>query len=397
MKVALAFSGGLDTCWCIPVLREMGHEVVTVAVDVGGFSETERAEIAERSAQLGASSHHLVDAVSIYFNEIVRYLIAGNVMRGGIYPLCVGSERALQAREAATVAKQVGATAIAHGCTAAGNDQVRFEVAIRTIAPHLDLIAPVRELCPSRPEQLALLASAGLEFPSQKALYSTNSGLWGVTIGGAETTGTSQSIPEDAWQRTRGAFDIPLEERRLTLSFERGVPSGINGVKADPVDVIREVESIAAGYGIGRGIHLGETILGIKGRVAFEAPAATVIITAHRELEKLTLTKREQNVKDLVAAQYGEWVHEGLFTDPAARHVEALLESTQGRVTGEAHLLLRPGSVSVEGVESPHSLHAASRAIYGEAIGEWTATDANGFCKLYGLAGILHARAGSQA
>jgi argininosuccinate synthase len=393
LKVALAFSGGLDTCWCIPVLRDQGYEIVTVTVDVGGFSATDLEEIEQRSRQLGAVQHVVVPAAEMFFEEVLKYLIFGNVMRGGTYPLCVGSERALQAREAAKVAASLGATAVAHGCTAAGNDQIRFEIALRTLAPGLQVLAPVRDLAPSRPEQLALLQENGLEFPAHKAAYSINSGLWGVTIGGEETTGTATSIPESAWQRTQGAFDSPLAPTTHTIGFHEGVPVSLDGEALSPVQLIEVVDRLAGSYGIGRGIHLGETILGIKGRVAFEAPAPTLIIAAHRELEKLTLTKRQVALKDVVAASYGEWVHEGLFTEPAARMAEALLSGSQASVSGDVHFELRPGSVFFTGTTAPRSLHAASRAVYGEAVGEWTPEDARGFGRLYGLAGILYARA----
>lgn len=393
MKVAaLAFSGGLDTCWCIPILQRQGYEVVTVTVDVGGFTESELEEIAERSRFLGATRHILVPAAEMFFDETLRHLIAGNVMRGGVYPLCVGAERSLQARETARVANEIGAVSVAHGCTAAGNDQIRFEVALRTLAPGLEILAPVRDLAPKRPDQLALLLQHGLNFPADKAAYSVNSGLWGVTIGGEETTGTVQSIPESQWQRTKGVFDDPKPVRLVTIGFNCGIPTELDGESLGPVDLIRKLDGLAGAHGIGRGIHLGETILGIKGRVAFEAPAATVLIQAHRELEKLTLTKRQANLKDQVATLYGEWVHEGLATDPAARMAEALFDSSQVSVTGRVHLEFRIGSCFVTGVESPHSLHAASRAVYGEAVGEWTPEDAKGFCRLYGLSGVLSSR-----
>lgn len=390
--VALAFSGGLDTCWCIPTLQQQGFEVVTVCVDVGGFSASELKAIEARSKALGACDHIVIPAAEMFFDEILRFLLAGNVTRGGVYPLCVGAERALQAREAALAARKLGAHAVAHGCTAAGNDQIRFEIALRTLAPELEILAPVRDLAPSRPEQLALLKKTGLDFPSKQADYSVNSGLWGVTIGGVETTGTQRSIPEHAWLRTREAFANPLAPTDHVLSFTHGVPSALDGVSGDPVELIQRVDAVAASYGIGRGIHLGETILGVKGRVAFEAPAASVLLCAHRELEKLTLTKRQIALKDSVAASYGEWVHEGLFTEPAARQAEALLESSQATVTGEVFFTLSPGNVFVTGVTSPHSLHAASRAVYGESVGEWTPEDAKGFARLYGLAGILASR-----
>ena len=396
MKVALAFSGGLDTCWCIPVLKSQGYEVTTVTVDVGGFSPEELDQIAERSKFLGAEKHILVPAAQMFFDEILRHLIAGNVLRGNLYPLCVGSERSLQARETAKIANQIGAEAVAHGCTAAGNDQIRFEIALRTLAPHLQILAPVRDQAPNRPEQLALLKANNLDFPANKAAYSVNSGMWGITIGGEETTGTELSIPDDQWVRTKDAFTNPQPSENLSITFTQGIPTHLNNQKLSPVDLINQLDQTAVKFGIGRGIHLGETILGIKGRVAFEAPAPTVLIQAHRELEKLTLTKRQISLKDQVAASYGEWIHEGLFTEPASRMAEALFNESQKSVNGTVHITLQTGSAFVTGVTSPNSLHAASRAVYGEAVGEWTPEDAKGFSRLYGLAGILHARANGE-
>lgn len=392
MRVVLAFSGGLDTSWCIPYLLKQGHEVITVTVDVGGFSESEQQEICERSQVLGANSHVWIQAEDKFFDQMVRFLIAGNVLRGGTYPLCVGAERSLQAQEVAKIAKQVEADAVCHGCTAAGNDQFRFETAFRTYAPGMEILAPVRDETPSRAKQLSDLLDMGVEFQAEKAAYSVNSGLWGVTIGGVETTGTHDTIPESAWQRTKGAFDDFREPAAHQLRFEQGVPIAFDGAEGCPTSVIKAVDDAAAQMGIGRGIHLGETILGIKGRVAFEAPAASVILQAHRELEKLTLTKREISLKDYVATQYGDWIHEGLGTDPAARHAEALLESSQRHVTGTVQLLFRQGSCFVTGVDSPYSLHAASKAVYGESVGEWEADDARGFAKIYGLPSVIHAR-----
>ncbi len=395
-QVALAFSGGLDTCWCIPILKSQGYDVTTVTVDVGGFSQEELKEIAHCSQHLGAIKHITIPAAQMFFHEILRHLIAGNVLRGNLYPLCVGAERSLQARETAKIATQVGAEAVAHGCTAAGNDQIRFEIALRTLAPNLKILAPVRDQAPSRPDQLALLKANNLDFPANKAAYSVNSGLWGVTIGGEETTGTEYTIPEDQWLRTKDAFSEPQPSEEISITFTHGIPTHLNSTSLDPVTLITKLDQTASKYGIGRGIHLGETILGIKGRVAFEAPAATVLIQAHRELEKLTLTKRQIALKDQVAALYGEWVHEGLFTEPASRMAESLFKESQKSVTGDVHLTLHPGHAFVTGVISPRSLHAASRAVYGESVGEWTPDDAKGFARLYGLAGILHARANPE-
>jgi argininosuccinate synthase len=393
--VVLAFSGGLDTSFCIPWLREeTGRPVVTVTVDTGGLDDAARQALAERSRQLGAQAHRLVDARRAFFDETLRWLIAGNVLRGNMYPLCVGAERGLQARVVAEVAREIGAGAVAHGCTAAGNDQVRFEVALRTLAPELEIIAPIRDGGFSREAEIEFLGRHGLAWPAARGAYSINQGLWGCTIGGRETNDTIASIPESAWVMTRRAFDIPRVPVSLTVAFERGVPVSIDGNPLDPVALIEALNARAGAYGIGRGIHLGDTIFGLKGRVAFEAPAALLLIAAHRELEKLVLTARQQRVKDQLATTYGDLVHEGQFLEPACRDIEALLASMQERVSGEVKVQLRPGSVFVEGVASSFSLKAASRAIYGEAVGEWTAADARGFSRMLALPGMLAARAG---
>ncbi len=393
--IVLAYSGGLDTSFCIPWLAaSTGRPVVTVTVDTGGLDAAAAADLEARALALGAAAHHRVDARAAFFERVLRFLILGNVRRGQVYPLCVGAERVIQAQEVARAAARLGSRTVAHGCTAAGNDQVRFDVALRTLDPDLQVLAPVRDEPRPRAAQVAYLEERGLPVPPFGAAYSINRGLWGVTIGGRETLGSEGSIPEEAWVLTRGAFDEgarPAE--RHVLSFSRGVPSAWDGEALSPVALIERVEAAAAAFGIGRGIHLGETILGIKGRVAFEAPAAAVLLDAHRELEKLVLTGRQIKVKEGVAATYGDLVHEGQHLDPVCRDIEALLLSSQERVTGDVHLLLRPGQAFVEGVTSPFSLMAASRGVYGEAAGEWTAADAKGFSRMAALPGMLHARA----
>jgi argininosuccinate synthase len=397
--IVLAFSGGLDTSFCVPWLAEAyGRPVVTVTADTGGLDAAAAAALAERSRRLGAVEHRLVDGREAFFSRVLRFLVMGNVRRGQVYPLCVGAERGIQAQLVAEAARQLGSRSVAHGCTAAGNDQVRFEVALRTLAPELEVLAPVRDQPRPRAEQVAYLEARGLPVPAFGAAYSVNRGLWGVTIGGRETLDSVESIPESAWVLTRGAFEPAaraLPPRRLRLGFERGVPVAIDGEPLAPVPLLERLEETARGYGIGRGIHLGETILGIKGRVAFEAPAAEVLLTAHRELEKLTLTGRQLRVKETVAAVYGDLVHEGQHLEPVCRDIEALLLSSQARVSGEVRLLLRTGQAFVEGVSSPASLLAASRGVYGEAAGEWTAADARGFSRLAALPSMLWARAGS--
>lgn len=396
--IVLAFSGGLDTSFCIPWLKERhGAEIVTVTVDTGGLDEGARGDLESRSAALGAAAHRLVDARRPFFDETLAYLLIGNVLRGNLYPLCVGAERSLQARVVADVARELGARAVAHGSTAAGNDQVRFEVALRTLAPGLEVLAPIRDEGFSRGQEVEYLAERGFEWTRQRAAYSVNSGLWGTTIGGRETSGSTDSIPEEAWMLTRGAFDRPLPPCTIRIGFQGGRPVALDGEGLDPVALVERLNARAGSYGVGRGIHLGDTILGLKGRVAFEAPAAAVLIAAHRELEKLVLTGRQQRLKDLIAPIYGDLVHEGQFLEPACRDIEALFGHSQERVTGEARVELRPGSAFVLGVSSPWSLQAVSSGVYGEAAGEWSAADARGFARLLALPGMLHARAGDRA
>jgi argininosuccinate synthase len=396
--ILLAFSGGLDTSFLVPWLKEnQRRPVITVTVNTGGIDAAAARTLEERARALGAADHHLVDARADYFQHVLRFLIMGNVRRGQLYPLCVGAERVMQAQTIAQIAKQLETTIVAHGCTAAGNDQVRFEVALRTLAPELEILAPVRDRAFKRPEQLRFLEERKLPVPPYGAAYSVNRGLWGVTIGGKETLTSNDSIPDDAWVPSRDAFSPPRESARHTIGFTQGVPSSLDGRALEPVTLIESLEALAAPYGIGRGIHLGDTIIGTKGRVAFEAPAADVLLTSHRELEKLVLTGRQARIKDLVAQPYGDLVHEGQHLDPVCRDIEALLISSQERVSGEVKVLLRPGNAFVEGVTSPYSLMAASKGVYGEAAGEWTPADALGFSRIQALTGIFYQRAGELA
>jgi argininosuccinate synthase len=396
--IVLAYSGGLDTSFLVPwVAENTGRPVITVTVDTGGIDEAAARTLAERSRALGAIDHHQIDARADYFEQVLRFLIMGNVKRGQLYPLCVGAERVMQAQTIARMARQLGTNMIAHGCTAAGNDQVRFEVALRTLAPELEVLAPVRDKAFQRQDELDYLQKRNLPVPPFGAAYSINRGLWGVTIGGKETLTSAGSIPDSAWVLTRDAFTNPRAPQRHSISFERGRPVALDGKAMSPVQVIETLESLAAPFGVGRGIHLGDTIIGTKGRVAFEAPAAETLLTAHRELEKLVLTGRQQRIKELVAQPYGDLVHEGQLLDPVCRDIEALLLQSQERVTGDVHVLFRPGNLFIEGVESPYSLMAASKGVYGEAVGEWTPTDALGFSKIVSLTGVFARRAGERA
>jgi len=392
--IILAFSGGLDTSFCVPWLKETyGREVITATVDTGGIDAGAAVSLRERAMALGAVEHVVIDSKQDFFDSVIRYLIAGNVLRGQSYPLCVGAERGLQAARLAQLAKDRGATTVAHGCTAAGNDQVRFEVALRTLNPGLEILAPVRDNNWVREEQLKYLEDQDMPLPTQGSAYSINRGLWGITIGGQETLTSENAIPEDAWVLSANAFSDPQPPSQHTLNFEAGVPVALDGTSYSPVELIEKLEELSGRYGIGRGIHLGDTVLGTKGRVAFEAPAAITLIAVHRELEKLVLSAQQMRVKDATSAIYGDLVHEGKQLDLVCDDIEAMLSSSQRRVTGTVRFSLKPGNLFVEGVESPHSLLAATKGVYGETAGEWTAADALGYARILSLPGSLQTRA----
>ena len=396
--IVLAFSGGLDTSFCVPWLSEKYQRpVVTLTVNTGGIDAAQAESLERRAAALGAKRHLLVEARGQFFDEVIRHLIAGNVRRGHIYPLCVGAERGVQATILARTAQELGSDTVAHGCTAAGNDQFRFEMAMRALAPQITVLAPVRDESFQRREQIAYLAGRGAPELPAGGDYSINRGLWGVTIGGRETLTSANSIPEAAWVLSAGALENPLPGESHELDFEAGLPVAFNGEAMPPVDLIEMLETAGGRFGIGRGIHLGDTVLGSKGRVAFEAPAAEILLCAHRELEKLTLGAAQMRAKDTLAAIYGDLVHEGKQLDPVCRDIEAFFDSSQRRVSGRVHLELRPGAVWVRGVESPYSLLAASRGVYGESAGEWSPRDALGAARVMALPGMLHSRVATTA
>ena len=395
--IILAFSGGLDTSFCVPWLREnYGRKVITATVDTGGIDDAAAAALHDRAIELGAIEHVLLDCKKEFFDSVLRHLIAGNVRRGQFYPLCVGAERGLQASRLAELAIERGAGTVAHGCTAAGNDQVRFEVALRTLNPALEILAPVRDNNWIRKQQLAYLKEHDLPLPVQGSAYSINRGLWGITIGGQETLTSERSLPEEAWVLSADAYTKPRPASQHTLNFDSGIPVSLDGESFEPVSLIERLETLAGPYAIGRGIHLGDTVLGTKGRVAFEAPAAVTLITAHRELEKLVLSAQQSRVKESIASVYGDLVHEGKQLDPVCRDIEALLVSSQQRVTGQVGFTLRPGSLFIDGVTSPYSLLAATKGVYGEAAGEWTSEDALGYARILSLPGSLQTRAGKD-
>jgi argininosuccinate synthase len=396
--IILAFSGGLDTSFCVPWLKQTyARDVITATVDTGGIDADAALALEQRAMALGAIEHVLIDCKQDFFSDVIQHLIAGNVLRGQAYPLCVGAERGLQAARLAQLARERGATTVAHGCTAAGNDQVRFEVALRTLNPGLEILAPVRDNNWVRDEQLAYLEDHGMPPPAQGSAYSINRGLWGITIGGQETLTSQSTLPEGAWVLSPHAFSNPQPATQHSLEFAAGIPVKLDGKVLPPVALIEALEALAGAYGIGRGIHLGDTVLGTKGRVAFEAPAAITLITAHRELEKLVLSAQQMRVKDSIAAVYGDLVHEGKQLDLVCADIEAFLTSSQQRVSGVVRFSLKPGNLFIEGVESRHSLLAATRGVYGESAGEWTAADALGYARILSLPGSLQTRAGGDA
>ena len=385
---ALAFSGGLDTSYAVIALRREGFDVVTVTADTGGFAPDELETIRKRSAALGAVRHVLVDARQDVYDRFFSFVIRGNVLRGGVYPVAVGAERHAQAEALIAAAREHGCEAVAHGCTAAGNDQVRFDVAVHALAPELKLLAPIRDGMVTREESTAALREAGVDVPARQTRYSINAGLVGATVGGGETHDPWTEIPEEAFEAAGSTLDADAEERTVTIGFDAGLPVRLDDADREPLDLLARLDAAARPLGIGRGVHLGDTILGIKGRIGFVAPAATVLIAAHRELEKLVLTRRQLEVKNRAGAYLGDLLHEGLYLDPVCRDLERLVESSQARVSGDVRVRLRARGCDVLGVRSPHALLAGG-ALYGEASDRWDGRDAEGFARLYGLAARL--------
>ncbi|MGI8436447.1 MAG: argininosuccinate synthase [Chthoniobacterales bacterium] len=386
MRTLLAFSGGLDTSFCVLWLREQGHDVHTVTVNTGGFSPNELSRIEKLARDLGSASHVTIDAREELFRDYLRYLLAGNVLRGGVYPLSVSAERVCQARRVVEHGLELGADAFAHGSTGAGNDQVRFDVAFRTLAPRVQIITPIRDLALSRAQERSFLAERGFQFPEKIEQYSVNEGMWGTSIGGKETHDSWQHLPEAAYPG--GEIDPQLPPRSLTIGFAKGIPSRLEGAESEPVGMIERLNAIGREYGVGRGIHLGDTIMGIKGRVGFEAPAAHLLIGAHRELEKLVLTGQQMFWKDQLGNLYGTLLHEGQCFDPLGRDLEAFLVSSQASVTGEVRVRIFPRGFSVEGVRSAHTL-MRPEANYGEGTSLWTGEEAAAFAKVFGVPQML--------
>jgi argininosuccinate synthase len=392
--VCIAFSGGLDTTYCAVLLRREGSRVHAVTVDTGGFSTAERRTIASRARAAGVDAHVFVDARREVFEDYALPLLYGNVLRGGVYPLSVAAERAVQAKVVAKEARRVRASAIVHGSTAAGNDQFRFDAALRVLAPGIEVRAPIRDGGISREEETRFLEAAGVRIPPKTTRYSVNEGLWGTTIGGGETHDSWESPPEELFPGNPLA-KAPRRPREAVVRFARGRPVALDANRLDPLVLVEKLNALGRTYAAGRGIHLGDTILGAKGRIAFEAPAALALIAAHSELEKLVLTREQRQLKATVAETYGRLVHEGLAFEPAAADAAAFLRETQSRVTGEARLRFTPGRFEVVGVRSRHSLMRTSLVRYGESNSYLSPAEALGVGKTLALPGRLWSLAGN--
>ena len=379
-KVVLAFSGGLDTSFCVKYLsEELGYEVYTAIANTGGFSDEELASIEERAYRLGSKQHATLDITEEYYERSIKYMVFGNVLRNGTYPISVSSERIFQAMAIIQFAKEVGADCVAHGSTGAGNDQVRFDLTFQIMAPEIEIITPTRDMTLTREYEINYLKERGYVADFTKLEYSINKGLWGTSVGGKETLHSEQTLPEHAYPSQVTAEG----EESLKIGFVKGEISTVNGVEyASKVDAIRAVEAIASKYGIGRDMHIGDTIIGIKGRVGFEAAAPMLIINAHKMLEKHTLTKWQMYWKDQVGTWYGMFLHEAQYLDPVMRDIEAMLLHSQENVTGVVEIILRPLSYTLVGVESSFDLMKTDFGEYGEVNKAWSADDVKGFTKI---------------
>ena len=380
-KVLLAFSGGLDTTFCSIYLdKEKNMEVHSALVNTGGFSEAELKNIKEHAHRLGIVSHEVLEVAADYYNRCVRYMIYGNVLRNRSYPLSVSSERTFQAIALVNYAKKHGFKKIAHGSTAAGNDQVRFDLVIQVLAPEIEILTPIRELQISREDEIEYLKKAGVKMSWDKVEYSINQGIWGTSVGGKETLVSDGELPEEA-------YPSQLEKsgtETVSIEFEQGEPVGLNGQTYEPLTLIRELEKIAGAWGVGRDVHVGDTIIGIKGRVGFEAAAARVIIDAHLALEKHVLTRWQLHWKEQIGQWYGMFVHEAQYLEPVMRDLEAFLDSSQKNVSGKVTIRFRPYSFVATGVKSPFDLMNSDFASYGEMNKAWTAEDVDGFTRIFG-------------
>jgi argininosuccinate synthase len=381
MKIVLGFSGGLDTTYCVKYFEEQGHEVHSVTVNTGGFSDEELKTIEDHAYRLGVKTHTNVDAVKTYYDSIIKYLIYGNVLKNNTYPLSVSAERLSQALSIAAHVKKLNADAVAHGSTGAGNDQVRFDMIFNIMIPGVEIITPIRDLKLSREEEIAFLKSKGVKMNFEKSMYSINKGLWGTSVGGKETLNSKGALPETAWP-TQVTETI---SKTIQLHFEKGELVGIDEQQFDhPVQAIQELQSIAGKYGIGRDVHVGDTIIGIKGRVGFEAAAPMIILKAHHALEKHVLTKWQLNWKDQLALFYGNWLHEGQILDPVMRDIESYFTNSQQNVSGMVEVELQPYRFFINGIESKYDLMSSKFGKYGEMNNGWSGEDVRGFSKIFG-------------
>lgn len=380
-EILLAFSGGLDTSFCVKYLMDKGYNVHAALVNTGGFTPQELKEVEERATFLGVKTFKVLEETESYYQDVVRFLIYGNVLKNGSYPLSVSAERVSQAVALAKYAKKLKVQAIAHGSTGAGNDQVRFDMIFQTFLPGVEILTPVRDFKLSREEEIELLRSKGVNWDFTKSAYSINKGLWGTSIGGKETLQSLGNIPEEAWptQVTK------TQAENLTLHFEKGEMKGVNDkLFKHAHEAIQALNDIAAPFGIGRDIHVGDTIIGMKGRVAFEAAAAILTIKGHHAIEKHVLSKWQLYWKDQIAQFYGNWLHEGQYLDPVMRDLEAMMESAQAYVTGTAHFTLYPYRFELNGITSEHDLMHAQFGTYGEMNKAWSGSDVRGFAKIFG-------------
>jgi argininosuccinate synthase len=381
-KVVLAYSGGLDTTFCaLHLTKDLGYEVHAVIVNTGGFTKEELTAIETRANSLGVASFTILEVLDTYYQEVIKYLVFGNVLKNQTYPLSVSAERILQAKSLAEYAKSIGAKAVAHGSTGAGNDQVRFDMIFQTIVPDIEIITPIRDLKISRQEEIEYLQKHGVSMNFEKAAYSINKGIWGTSVGGKETLTSSEYLPESAWPTQV----TETEPKEIKLTFVQGELKGVNDTSfANPVEAIQRVQELAAPFGIGRDIHVGDTIIGIKGRVGFEAAAPLIIIKGHQLLEKHTLTKWQLFWKNQMAEFYGNHLHEGHYLDPVMRNMEEFLSSTQTFVTGDVRVLLQPYRFTLLGISSTHDLMSAKFGSYGEMNKGYTGEDVKGFTRILG-------------
>ncbi len=389
-KVVIGFSGGLDTSYCVKYFtEELHYEVHSIIVNTGGFSKDELDDIEKHAKKLGVKSHTTVNAVKDYYDTIIKYLIYGNVLKNNTYPLSVSAERLSQALHIAEHVKKLNADAVAHGSTGAGNDQVRFDMIFHIMIPGVEIITPIRDMQLSRQQEIDYLKSKGVEMNFEKSAYSINKGLWGTSVGGKETLSSNGMIPEEAWPTQLSK----KEPSQIKLHFEKGNLTGVDGNKFDhSVEAIQYLQALAGPYAIGRDVHVGDTIIGIKGRVGFEAAAPVIIIKAHHALEKHVLTKWQLNIKNQLSEFYGNWLHEGQVLDPVMRNIEAFLQSSQQQVTGDVFVQLMPYRFQVTGIESPYDLMSAKFGKYGEMNTGWSGNDVRGFSKIFGnQTAIYHA------